>query len=68
MLLNPIILILTPFLCRMLELAKAMGLTLSRQSAHTREQAGTQEEHRMASLVLPLVHYDQRMEHRKCKT
>uniref|UniRef100_A0A673G579 DNA-directed RNA polymerase I subunit RPA49-like n=1 Tax=Sinocyclocheilus rhinocerous TaxID=307959 RepID=A0A673G579_9TELE len=52
---------------KMLEVAKAMGLTLSRQSAHSREQAGTQEEHRMASLVLPLVHYEQRMDHRKRK-
>uniref|UniRef100_A0A671MF39 RNA polymerase I subunit E n=1 Tax=Sinocyclocheilus anshuiensis TaxID=1608454 RepID=A0A671MF39_9TELE len=52
---------------KMLEVAKAMGLTLSRQSAHSREQAGTQEEHRMASLVLPLVHYEQRMGRRKRK-
>ncbi|XP_043103824.1 DNA-directed RNA polymerase I subunit RPA49 [Puntigrus tetrazona] len=52
---------------RMLEVAKAMGLTLSRQSAHSREEVGTQEEHRMASLVLPLVHYDRRIERRKRK-
>ncbi|RXN25527.1 DNA-directed RNA polymerase I subunit RPA49 [Labeo rohita] len=52
---------------RMMELAKAMGLTLSRQLAQSKEQSGTQEEHRMASLVLPLVKYDRRMERRKRK-
>ncbi|KAK2908741.1 hypothetical protein Q8A67_004578 [Cirrhinus molitorella] len=52
---------------RMIELAKVMGLTLSRQSAHSKEQAGTSEEHRMASLVLPLVQYSRPMEARKRK-
>lgn len=53
------------FVCRMLELAKAMGLTLSRQTVTSRE--GIQDEHRMASLVLPLVHYDRRVERKKRK-
>jgi len=51
--------------CRMLELAKAMGLTLSRQAVSNRE--GMQDEHRMASLVLPLVRYDRRVERKKRK-
>ncbi|XP_073699322.1 DNA-directed RNA polymerase I subunit RPA49 [Garra rufa] len=50
---------------RMMELAKAMGLKLSRQSAHSKEHAGTTEEHRMASLVLPLVQYNRPMERKK---
>ncbi|XDV14847.1 hypothetical protein PO909_015026 [Leuciscus waleckii] len=50
---------------KMLELAKAMGLTLSRQTVTNRE--GIQDEHRMASLVLPLVHYDRRVERKKRK-
>ncbi|XP_052418162.1 DNA-directed RNA polymerase I subunit RPA49 isoform X2 [Carassius gibelio] len=52
---------------KMLEVAKAMGLTLCRQSAHSREEAGTHDEYRMVSLVLPLVHYERRMERRKRK-
>uniref|UniRef100_A0A8C2HGJ4 RNA polymerase I subunit E n=1 Tax=Cyprinus carpio TaxID=7962 RepID=A0A8C2HGJ4_CYPCA len=52
---------------KMLEVAKAMGLTLCRQSAYSREEAGTHDEHRMVSLVLPLVHYERRMERRKRK-
>lgn len=51
----------------MLEVAKAMGLKLSRQSMHSLEEAGLQDEHRMASLELPLVHYEKRMESRKRK-
>ncbi|KAM9449718.1 DNA-directed RNA polymerase I subunit RPA49 [Clarias gariepinus] len=47
---------------KMLEVAKAMGLTLSRQSIHSLE-----DDHRMASLVLPLVRYERRMESRKRK-
>lgn len=62
-----VILTLTLFVCRMLEVAKAMGLTLCRQSAHSREEAGTHDEYRMVSLVLPLVHYERRMERRKRK-
>nr|XP_055061577.1 DNA-directed RNA polymerase I subunit RPA49 [Misgurnus anguillicaudatus] len=52
---------------KMLELAKAMGLTLSRTSACSTEEVGTQDEHRMASLVLPLVCYDRHNERRKRK-
>lgn len=51
--------------CRMLELAKAMGLTLSRQTIIKDE--GINDEHRMASVVLPLVFYDRRIERRKRK-
>lgn len=51
----------------MLEVAKAMGLTLSRQSTHSLEESGLQDDHRMASLVLPLVRYERRMESRKRK-
>ncbi|XP_067297914.1 DNA-directed RNA polymerase I subunit RPA49 isoform X2 [Pseudorasbora parva] len=51
---------------KMLELAKAMGLTLSRQTVSSGEE-GVQDEHRIASLVLPLVHYERRMERRKRK-
>lgn len=49
----------------MLELAKAMGLTLSRQTVSNTE--GIQDEQRVASLVLPLVHYDRRVERKKRK-
>lgn len=51
--------------CRMLELAKAMGLTLSRLTVIKDE--GIKDEHRMASVVLPLVFCDRRMERRKRK-
>ncbi|ROI16037.1 DNA-directed RNA polymerase I subunit RPA49 [Anabarilius grahami] len=50
---------------KMLELAKVMGLTLSRQTVFKDE--GIKDEHRMASVVLPLVFYDRRMERRKRK-
>lgn len=50
---------------KMLELAKAMGLTLSRQTVSNTE--GIQDEQRVASLVLPLVHYDRRVERKKRK-
>ncbi|MCI4395021.1 hypothetical protein PGIGA_G00175560 [Pangasianodon gigas] len=52
---------------KMLEVAKAMGLTLSRQSLHSLEESGLQDDHRMASLELPLVRYERRMESRKRK-
>ncbi|KAK9980797.1 hypothetical protein ABG768_000384 [Culter alburnus] len=50
---------------KMLELAKAMGLTLSRLTVIKDE--GIKDEHRMASVVLPLVFCDRRMERRKRK-
>ncbi|KAM3623403.1 uncharacterized protein V6R79_010742 [Siganus canaliculatus] len=49
---------------RMIEVAKSMGLTLLRPP---RDRTGMPDEHRMASLVLPLVKYDQFMERRKRK-
>ncbi|KAI5087765.1 DNA-directed RNA polymerase I subunit RPA49 [Silurus meridionalis] len=52
---------------KMLEVAKAMGLKLSRQSIHNLEESGLQDDHRMASLELPLVRYERRMESRKRK-
>ncbi|XP_072526705.1 DNA-directed RNA polymerase I subunit RPA49 [Salminus brasiliensis] len=52
---------------RMLEVAKAMGLTLSRQSSLSSEESGLRDDHRMASLELPLVHYERRLESRKRK-
>ncbi|KAG7313979.1 hypothetical protein KOW79_022475 [Hemibagrus wyckioides] len=52
---------------KILEVAKAMGLTLSRQSSHSLEESGLQDDHRMASLQLPLVRYERRMESRKRK-
>lgn len=42
-----------------------MGLTLSRQSMYSLEEAGLQDDHRMASLELPLVRYERRMERQK---
>ncbi|XP_048053509.1 DNA-directed RNA polymerase I subunit RPA49 [Megalobrama amblycephala] len=50
---------------KMLELAKAMGLTLSRLTVIKDE--GIKDEHRMASVVLPLVFCDRRVERRKRK-
>ncbi|XP_051983371.1 DNA-directed RNA polymerase I subunit RPA49 [Xyrauchen texanus] len=52
---------------KMLELAKAMGLTLSRQLAYNTEESGTQDEHRIVSLVIPLVRYERRVDRRKRK-
>ncbi|NP_001018540.1 DNA-directed RNA polymerase I subunit RPA49 [Danio rerio] len=52
---------------KMLEVAKAMGLTLSRQNALGKEGGLIEDEHRMVSLVLPLVHYDRRTERKKRK-
>lgn len=51
----------------MIEIAKSMGLTLVRPSRRKGAEVGLQEEHREASLVLPLVKYDQFMERRKRK-
>ncbi|XP_062864945.1 DNA-directed RNA polymerase I subunit RPA49 [Trichomycterus rosablanca] len=52
---------------RMMEVAKAMGLKLSRLSLGTPEETGLQDEHRTASLELPLVCYERRNESRKRK-
>ncbi|KAK2816990.1 hypothetical protein Q5P01_025181 [Channa striata] len=52
---------------RMIEVAKSMGLTLIRPARVKSEDAGLRDEHRQASLVLPLVKYDQFMERRKRK-
>ncbi|XP_026215946.1 DNA-directed RNA polymerase I subunit RPA49 [Anabas testudineus] len=52
---------------RMTEIAKSMGLTLSRPARGKDDEAGQRDEHRHASLVLPLVKYDQFMERRKRK-
>lgn len=52
---------------KMLEVAKTMGLTLSRHNAYGKEGAVMQDEHRTVSLVLPLVHYDRRTERKKRK-
>ncbi|KAK1792567.1 hypothetical protein P4O66_012502 [Electrophorus voltai] len=53
---------------KMIELAKAMGLKLSRQPTFTSlEESGTCNEHRMASLELPLVRYEHHLQNRKRK-
>ncbi|XP_023274973.1 DNA-directed RNA polymerase I subunit RPA49 [Seriola lalandi dorsalis] len=52
---------------RIIEVAKSMGLTLTKPSRGKTEEAGLRDEHRQASLVLPLVKYDQFMERRKRK-
>nr|XP_046269206.1 DNA-directed RNA polymerase I subunit RPA49 [Scatophagus argus] len=52
---------------RMTEVAKSMGLTLIRPLRGKAVEAGVQDEHRLASLVLPLVKYDQFIERRKRK-
>lgn len=51
----------------MLEVAKAMGLKLSRQTTLSSEESGLRDEHRIASLELPLVNYERRLERRKRK-
>lgn len=51
----------------MTEVAKSMGLTLIRPARGKGEEAGLRDQHRQASLVLPLVKYDQFMERRKRK-
>ncbi|XP_040891426.1 DNA-directed RNA polymerase I subunit RPA49 [Toxotes jaculatrix] len=52
---------------RMIEVAKSMGLTLIRPARGKTNEAGLQDEHRQASLALPLVKYDQFLERRKRK-
>ncbi|KAM3864858.1 DNA-directed RNA polymerase I subunit RPA49 [Diretmus argenteus] len=52
---------------RMLEVAKSMGLTLSKPARGKADEAGLRDDHRLASLVLPLVKYEQLTERRKRK-
>ncbi|XP_038569453.1 DNA-directed RNA polymerase I subunit RPA49 isoform X2 [Micropterus salmoides] len=52
---------------RMIEVAKSMGLTLTKPARGKSDEAGLRDDHRQASLVLPLVKYDQFMERRKRK-
>ncbi|XP_076874682.1 DNA-directed RNA polymerase I subunit RPA49 [Brachyhypopomus gauderio] len=52
---------------KMLEVAKVMGLTLSRRPVVDMEESGHRDEHRMAFLELPLVRYDGRARSRKRK-
>ncbi|KAM9362979.1 DNA-directed RNA polymerase I subunit RPA49 [Symphorus nematophorus] len=52
---------------RMIEVAKSMGLTLIRPHRGKAAEAELGDEHKQASLVLPLVKYDQFMERRKRK-
>uniref|UniRef100_A0A3Q3WC12 Uncharacterized protein n=1 Tax=Mola mola TaxID=94237 RepID=A0A3Q3WC12_MOLML len=52
---------------RMIEVAKSMGLTLIRPARGKGAEAELQDEHRQASLILPLVKYDQFVERRKRK-
>ncbi|XP_027139087.1 DNA-directed RNA polymerase I subunit RPA49 [Larimichthys crocea] len=52
---------------KMIEVAKSMGLTLNKQPRVKAEDAALRDDHREASLVLPLVKYDQFMERRKRK-
>lgn len=52
---------------RMIEVAKSMGLALIKPPRVKAEEAALREEHRQATLVLPLIKYDQFMERRKRK-
>ncbi|XP_035515954.1 DNA-directed RNA polymerase I subunit RPA49 [Morone saxatilis] len=52
---------------RMTEVAKSMGLTLIKPARGKSNEDGLRDEHRHASLVLPLVKYDQFTERRKRK-
>ncbi|XP_042284449.1 DNA-directed RNA polymerase I subunit RPA49 [Thunnus maccoyii] len=52
---------------RIIEVAKSMGLTISKSARGKADDAELRDEHRHASLVLPLVKYDQFMERRKRK-
>ncbi|KAM4584216.1 DNA-directed RNA polymerase I subunit RPA49 [Odontesthes bonariensis] len=48
-----------------IEIAKSMGLTLIKPARGKGEEAGLHNDHKQASLVLPLIKYDQFMERRK---
>ncbi|XP_026158678.1 DNA-directed RNA polymerase I subunit RPA49 [Mastacembelus armatus] len=52
---------------RMTEIAKSMGLTLTRPARGKSDEGELRDEHRRASLVLPLVKYEQSTERRKRK-
>ncbi|XP_056136761.1 DNA-directed RNA polymerase I subunit RPA49 [Lampris incognitus] len=52
---------------RMLEVAKAMGLTISKNSHRKANDAVLTDGHRRASLILPLVKYEQYMERKRLK-
>ncbi|XP_047200497.1 DNA-directed RNA polymerase I subunit RPA49-like [Hippoglossus stenolepis] len=52
---------------RMIEVAKSMGLTLVRPAWGKTDKAGLQGEHKQATLLLPLIKYEQFMERRKRK-
>ncbi|RVE76386.1 hypothetical protein OJAV_G00007360 [Oryzias javanicus] len=52
---------------RMLEIAKSMGLTLSKPARSKGDDTQLQDEHRYATLVLPLIKYDKFVERRKRK-
>lgn len=53
--------------CRMIEIAKSMRLTLIKPPRTKADEGGPREEHRQATLVLPLAKYDQFLERRKRK-
>uniref|UniRef100_A0A3P8UXQ4 RNA polymerase I subunit E n=1 Tax=Cynoglossus semilaevis TaxID=244447 RepID=A0A3P8UXQ4_CYNSE len=52
---------------RMIEIAKSMGLTVIKPARLKADETELQDEHKMASLRLPLVKYDQMIERRKRK-
>ncbi|XP_047199579.1 DNA-directed RNA polymerase I subunit RPA49 [Hippoglossus stenolepis] len=52
---------------RMIEVAKSMGLTLVRPARGKTDKAGLQGEHKQATLLLPLIKYEQFTERRKRK-
>lgn len=52
---------------RMIEIAKSMRLTLIKPPRTKADEGGPREEHRQATLVLPLAKYDQFLERRKRK-
>ncbi|XP_051940519.1 DNA-directed RNA polymerase I subunit RPA49 [Hippocampus zosterae] len=52
---------------RIIEVAKSMGLTLVKKPRGKNIVAGWQDEHKQASLILPLVKYDHFVERRKRK-
>lgn len=51
----------------MIEIAKSMRLTLIKPPRTKADEGGPREEHRQATLVLPLAKYDQFLERRKRK-
>lgn len=51
----------------MLEVAKSLGLTLSKHTRAKGDEVGPRDEHRLASLVLPLVKYEPKMDRKRKK-